>query len=258
VGVEFEEEDDAASSLALVALFNLLFEPARLNLVILVAPLVRGSRLLLAALLDVAVDAEDAEDGVLLLHRAPLAESAREVGRGGGRSDEVIIGPPLSEDPPNPRSRVRSPELPSRLTGLNCPGVKLPLTPKLARLEELPSLLLRGAPESKTSAVLLLSKYELLASRRCLGVPLSTGMLWLLIKLGGGIGGGVIVLLLELVRLRPALILGAPPSNVRREPVSHAFKSSDAISLTKMAGSDSFSRSIASCRPYTRINVAPP
>ena len=156
--------------------------------------------------------------------------------------------------PSSPKPRDCSLELLSRLAGLYCPGVKLPAGPKLLKFDSIEvfpprSRLGAPAPVSNTSAALLLSKYDDLASLRCLGVPLSAGILVLLIKLGGGIGDGVIVLVLELALLNPALLLGAAPSKVLLEPISHALSSSEAISLTRMAGSPSFNLSIASCRP---------
>ena len=252
VGVEFDE--DGLFSSAVVVLFSRFFVPARLNLVIRVPALVLGNRLLFAALLAEATDDGGPEDdGVLLLHNAPLDDSILDVGSGGGRSELVMMGPlPPSEFPLNPLSLVRSPLEPSRLIGRNCPGVKLPLTPKDARLDELPkrSLLAAAALLDSNNSVLLRSKYEDFASLKCRGVPLSTGILWLLRRLGGGgIELGVMFAVLELARLRPARTRGAAPSKVRLEPTSHALRSSLAISRTKIAGSDSFSRSMASCSP---------
>ena len=141
-------------------LFSLFFVPARLSLVIRVPALVRGRRLLFAALLvDVAEAGVPADDGVLLFHSAPL-------GSGGGFSELVtafsVWLPPLKPLSLIDLSPDVEPPEPSRLIGLNCPGVRLPLTPRLARLldEPMRSLLAAAAllvEESKTS-VLLLSK----------------------------------------------------------------------------------------------------
>ena len=135
------------SSEAVALFFNLLFVPARLRRVILVPALVRGNLLFFAALLFVVADSEPAEDGVLLLHKALPEASSFAMGIGGGLSDDVLMS----------ISFVLSPELPSLLTGLNCPGVKLPLTPRLARLVELPIRSRLAAAESYTS-VFRLSK----------------------------------------------------------------------------------------------------
>jgi hypothetical protein len=229
----------------------LFFVPAKLNRVILVPVLVRGNLLLFAALLAAIADDGGPDDGVLLLHKALFGGSRCDAGRGGGLSDEVMIRSPRSDSLLNPRSLVRSPDEPSRLIGLNCPGVKLPLTPRLAKFVELPIRSRLAAPPSKTS-VLLRSKYELLASLRCLGVAFSIGILCWLSSAGDDIEGleaGIIFAVLELARLKPCLCLVAAPSKLLLEPISQALSSSDAISLTKIAGSLSFNLSIASCNP---------
>lgn len=139
--------------------FKRSFVPARLNLVIRVPAAVLGKRLPFA--LDAVVEdvADVADDGVLLLHDGPVLVSMR-LGTGGRISPTPLrLTPPIppSEFPLKPLSLVLSPDPPSRLTGRpNWPGVKLPLTPKPARLDELP-MCSRRTVESKTS-VLRLSK----------------------------------------------------------------------------------------------------
>jgi hypothetical protein len=233
VGVEFAVEVSPPFNVDLA----LSLVPARLSLVILTPPvLVRGKRLpALAELeepeLEVVVAVADDVVGVLVAHPA-VAPVISCTERGGTTEDPPARTKPLI-------SRVLSPEFPSRLVGLNCPGVN---DPAMANAEALPN---GSRLEDVKGSTFLRSKYELRASRRCLGVPFrsSIGMLWLLSRLGG-MGGGVIVLAFELDLRIPGLSLA--PSKLLRDPLSHILTNSDAISRTRMAGSALLRRWMAS------------